>query len=50
MGAVDDASAGTIKAPAVLASFLGSLVGTLFHHGLGRFLLDRFLLRHTLSH
>ena len=38
------------KTAAVLSLLLRNLVGALFHHRLGWFFLDRFLLCHTLSH
>ena len=50
MGAVDVASVGMAEAMAILAPLLGNLVGALFLHRLGWFLLGRFLLCHALSH
>ena len=47
---VDGHSDDLAETTVALASLLGSLVSALFHHGLGRLLLGRFFLRHTLSH
>jgi len=49
-GAVGIASVRTEEPRAALATPLGNLVGALFHHRLGWFLLGRFLLCHALSH
>ena len=50
MGAVGNASVKTAKARAALAPLLGNLVGALFLHRLGWFLLGHFLLCHALRH
>ena len=50
MGAVGVASAGAAEARAVLAPPLGNLVGALFLHRLGWFLLGHLFLCHALSH
>ena len=50
MGAVGIASVRTAEARAALAPFLGNLVGALFLHRLGWFLLGHFLLCHALRH
>jgi hypothetical protein len=50
MGAVSHAPVRTAQPRAALAPLLGNLVGALFHHRLGWFLLGHFLLCHALSH
>ena len=50
MDLANSTPAGMAEATALLAPLLGNLVGALFLHRLGWFLLGRFLLCHALSH
>ena len=50
MGATDVVTVGMAEATAVLAPPFCNLVGALFLHRLGRLLLGRFHLCHTLGH
>lgn len=50
MDLANSTPAGMAEATVLLAPLLGNLVGALFLHRLGWFLLGRFLLCHALSH